>query len=875
MKLKPSYRAFFLAFFFVVLAGCSTNKDTFIHRGYHNTTARYNGYYYAELSIDKGLKKIRKDYQEDYTNIIPVFDDGDESSASVAYPEMDRAIKKLSKVIDRHSMEINGKQKCKWIDDSYLLLGRSYYYKRNYTKATKMFTYVSKKFRRKPIRPLALIWLARTHIEAGKLDKARNILELMEEERILQKRERKDLQDFYDEVYAQFHIERENYKKAAKKLERAVDKKRWLLDRDRKERLLFILGQLYQKMEKIDKGNRHFSKVVNLSPPYEMAFQAKIKQALSYRQGVRNSRQIKAQLLEMLKDDKNIDYYDQIYFALAEIELAQGDKEEGVRYLEKSVEAENISKPQQRTEAYLKLADIHFKKEAYEKAQNYYQQAFGRMERSHTRYLEVERRANSLKELVDNLRTIEEQDSLLSLAKMDKKERRDKIRATIEKRVEKAREQQRKKRASKRELKKKNSFNSGSKNSGSSFYFYNQKAKSQGYNRFKRIWGDRKLQDDWRRSSTGGGSVQKFKDPAADSLESEAGVVTDPSYYEKKLPMSQKAQKAFKEKIAQALYDAGQIYREDLEDPNEATKMFQELVDRFDMKAYTPPALYQLYRIQHRKEEKGADRSAKDQKGSEHYKRTLLKEYPNSPHAKLIRNPDGLKEEQEARKKALAHYKKTLKSYRKGKFSMVIERTNKALSNGTGEKLRAKHLLLKGLSLGRKDSLEGAKKVFRKVVKDHKEKPEASRAQKLLERMKGRASSAGAPEANLKESPFKKAPKAKHYFCIVLPKGTKDVKKIKKGLSDFDQKYFGKKDLKVSSTVLRNKDPLVMVKKFGNKKAGMDYYRSFLQRSSVIEGLNLKKTMIFIISQENFGLMFRKQKSDRYMAYFRKVYLEE
>ncbi len=872
MGLRTSYRTLIRSLFVLLLAGCSTEKDTFVHRFYHNTTARYNGYYYADLSTKKGLEKIREEYKEDYSVIIPVFNDGDKESASVAYPEMDRAIKKLSKVIERHSMKIHGKEKCKWIDDSYLLLGRCYYYKGNYSKAEEIFTYISKEYRRKPIRPLALIWLARTQIEADKLDEARNILQLIEEERLFKKREREDLKDFYEETFAQLHIDRENYKEAASKLESAIERKRWLLDRNRKERLYFILGQLYHKMGNIEKGNRNFAQVVNYSPPYEMAFQAKIKQALSYREGMKNSARIKKQLLKMLKDEKNVDYYDQIYFALAEVELAEGNQEEGVRYLKKSVQADNVSKPQQRTEAHLKLADIHFRKRDYKSAQKHYEKAYGRMDNGHDRYLEVERRANSLSELVQHLNTIEKQDSILELANMDKKERRKRIEDMIEKRVNKAEQKKQEQRVTKDELRDQNAFNSKSGGS-STFYFYNQKAKSKGYNNFKRIWGDRPLQDDWRRSKVGSGKSQAFNDPAADSLESEAGVVTDPSYYEKDLPLKGSEKKKTRKKIAQAMYDAALIYREDLEDVDQAMEMFRELVQRFDLKAYTPPAYYQLYRIFLKKEKRSNYFSTDQKNSSEHYKNIILERYPNSDYAELIRNPDGVEEEKKARKKAKAHYQRTLQTYQKGRFDSVIARSNRALSNGTGEALRAKYMLLKGLSLGRSDSLMAAKKVLNMIIEKHNQQPEAERAKAILKGLENKKSSSSESEVNIKETPFKKQPDSKHYFCIIVPKGNENASKVKTGVSDFNREYFGNKSLNITSTFLRNKDNLILVKKFKDRKEGMDYYRTFIQRSSVLDILNMKKSDIFIIAQENFGTMFREQKSDAYMPFFRQVYL--
>ena len=62
-----------------------------------------------------------------------------------------------------------------------------------------------------------------------------------------------------------------------------------------------------------------------------MAFQAKINRALSFSGG--DSKSIKTQLLKMLKDDKNIEYFDQIYYALAEISFTDQNEALGIEQL--------------------------------------------------------------------------------------------------------------------------------------------------------------------------------------------------------------------------------------------------------------------------------------------------------------------------------------------------------------------------------------------------------------------------------------------------------------------------------------------------------------------------------------------------------------
>ena len=72
-------------------------------------------------------------------------------------------------------------------------------------------------------------------------------------------------------------------------------------------RMIFILAQLYHR-EGDFKASELYNNVIEMNPDYEMAFQAKINRALSFNDG--DTKAIKQQLLKMLKDDKNIDFFD-------------------------------------------------------------------------------------------------------------------------------------------------------------------------------------------------------------------------------------------------------------------------------------------------------------------------------------------------------------------------------------------------------------------------------------------------------------------------------------------------------------------------------------------------------------------------------------
>ena len=113
----------------LVIISCSTKKKNFISRGYHKTTAKYNGYFNGKESLKAGIKKLEENHKDDFSQIIPVFKTGDLAKNQTIHPYMNKAIEKGSIVIQRHSIKIKGREYCKWIDDKYLMVGKAYFYK--------------------------------------------------------------------------------------------------------------------------------------------------------------------------------------------------------------------------------------------------------------------------------------------------------------------------------------------------------------------------------------------------------------------------------------------------------------------------------------------------------------------------------------------------------------------------------------------------------------------------------------------------------------------------------------------------------------------------------------------------------------------------
>ena len=171
------------------LSSCSTKKNRWVNRQYHNTTAKYNGYFNGKESIKKGLNKINENSEEDYSQIITVFKEKDLSASKSAHSYMDKAIRKGSVVIQRHSMKIKGKEYCKWIDDNYLMIGKAYFYKGEFDEALKTFLFIVDEFKKTEIAYEAKIFALRTYSEKNDFLACEGVITELNKKRTLNKNE--------------------------------------------------------------------------------------------------------------------------------------------------------------------------------------------------------------------------------------------------------------------------------------------------------------------------------------------------------------------------------------------------------------------------------------------------------------------------------------------------------------------------------------------------------------------------------------------------------------------------------------------------------------------------------------------------------------
>ena len=899
----------------MLLAACSTKKDGVANRLYRNMTAHYNGYFNADEIVDKGVKKIEAAEKNDYDKILPIFVYGDETIAKASYPDMEKAIAKCEKVIKRNTIKDEVKKQNKrpefnrWIDDNYMVIGRAYFYKQNYYKAAEVFQYVNRKFKNPETIVTTNSWLARTYIQQGEYGKAIQALTRAEGEAEEKKLDPDKKAEYYL-VYADVLLHQKKLDKAATQLETALKSIRKKKDRARPH---FILAQIYQQLERSSDALTQYEAVIHSRPVYELEFYARINKALSYSRTGGSSAEIQKQLFKMLRDDKNADYQDQIYYALGDIAWEEQRREDAIDFYKKSLD-HNKDNPKQKAKAFLRLADLYFDERQYENAQHYYDSTLTKITDEHERYAIVKARAESLTELVASLDAISLNDSIGEICKLSPKEREKKL-ADIAKQIEREKEEQREadERAAERARELAASTPGGITGT---FWPYNEGLRAKGKANFVDYWGERPLKDNWRLQSRLAQSFGPGEEGGIDVVE------TDPENPEAKPDDKYKAptpeelgatlpcddagkMKKMRDDAAEGYYNAGVIYKEKLDDDDNAISTWEELLANMDDSDFHPTTYYQLFRTWLAKEgSKGYIKNPMcSDCNSKYWGDEIKSRYPNSDWAMLVDNPSYLDIQDVKNAQEDEGYVAAYSLYASRNYIEAKTFSDSIISTEPQNHLICKYKLLRAICVGYMDAPYGQKENYQNelnaIVQTCGTTEEGKRAQELLKGISYASASSEIktdiktdestgtddqvnPETDpltedpvdpiIDEGPYKYDAGAEHYFAVILPVKNTDINKSKAAVADFNTAFFASSQYKVTNNLLSKDNHLILIKSFKKMDDAKNYVAAFITDTETLKDINDAGYQSFLISKQNYIALFKNKDIDQYMDFYANHY---
>ncbi len=733
-------------------------------------------------------------------------------------------------------------------------------------------------FKKDPAFQEAKLWLARTYIEREKYDLADGILAKLDQDAATYDEIRAEL----GHVRAYYHLAQKDYSRAIPYLEKAIDLGK---KREDKARYAYILAQLHQKENNTDEAFAYFSKAMKYSTNYELEFSARLSMAQnSYQTGKSTPEQTTRALTKLLKDSKNEEYKDQIYYALANVALDNKQRPEAIDYLKSSL-ACNTRNKAQRSESYLKLANLHFEEENYVDSKYYFDSTLQVLATTDERYDEVARYRESLTGIAANIEIITLQDSLLAISAMTDREKRKlaaKLKEDIAKKASASQAQANANRSSKNQppavqsisLSNRTGTRGGIANdTGTSFPLYDEKILKKGKKDFEKRWGDRPLEDNWRRSSE-----QRTSDDVAseEKEEEEISGLDDKeiAFLLQGVPTTDEEKADAEKKISDAMMDLGKLYRERLEKNDKTVDVLEdELLKRFPETTHELDAWYYLYL---------AHTDLNNKAKAQTYFDKIVNNYPETTYARILKDPSFLANSQAERKQLQDYYNATFVDYQSGKFKSAYERIQTATEKfGAGNALQAKFALLAALCTGNIQGKEAYLKSLKEVIAKYPNTDEQKRAKEIVRLLNGGevASAGGAAAAVLNNAEaakkFKIEDEKLHYMLIMITDlGGKRINDAKTLLASYNREFYSLEKLRVSNIYLGTDTsrPIMVIRKFKNKERAMEYYNAGEKAgaSFLPEGISYE---MYPVTQNNYRQILKDKSLAGYNEFFTANYL--
>ena len=862
----------------LLLSGCSTKKNTITRRMYHNLTSHYNIYWNGEKSLQDGDKQLRSTVKDDYTKVLRVYNYGSQQDGMTMNSTMDRALEKTSICVQKHSMKFGSRERVKWIDDAYLVMGKAHFYKHDYIPAKRTFDFVATEYNYNDIAYVANMWLIKTYIQTEEYPKAVATIEQLLAKTSGVNKLPKELMRNVDFTIADYYIATKDYNPAVKYLKNGILLNR---DRDLRTRAMFILGQIYMLQGDANRATAQFKKVIKRNPEYEMVFESKMNMAKVGTSS--NAKELYKMMNKMLRDPNNEEYCDRIYYAMAELAIREGDEAKAINYLRKSVAAYKDNQIQ-RAYSSLKAATMLFDRNEYELAQAYYDTAVTSMDRQFEGYDSIMNISQTLNELVMYASVVRDQDSLLRVAAMDSVSRNiliDKIIARVIEQEQMEKEQ----REYEEQLALMGSTVGGdapktsepTNSTGASWYFYNPSSVSRGITEFTKKWGMRKLEDNWRISdkrslnNTGDEGLTEAKNAKAKQDSINATYTNhDRGYYLQDLPFTMEEKEICDSLIADGLYHLGFLYMDRLSDLPRSIESYERLDSRYPGNKKELPTWYALYKMH---------KDLNHEEQSLFYKGKIFDKYPNSSYAEFINDPTYFEKLQAQEKEASEFYSKTYDAFEQGQFYRVKMNTERAMRLYESDTaFMPRFAFLHAVAQGRLVAIDTMAFALYDLVRTYPQSSITPYALEVLQNINeeyhlglvltdiNNKEGGDQPEVK-KASPYVYQPNSEHFVMIVCDSKSVRVDPLMVRISDFNKKEHRTRTFNLKNVVLDDDHSIITIGNFDSESKAADYISSMFIGDYVFGGIDKSKYTAIPISSKNYPVFYQAKDLEEYKTF--------
>ncbi|MFZ1269818.1 MAG: tetratricopeptide repeat protein [Bacteroidales bacterium] len=882
MKLRHrEYTAAVMVIIALILAGCSAEKNTGASRFYNSLISRYNIWFNGNEAYKAGVKKVRESHRDDYSDLLPVFEYSDAESARMANSDMERAVQKASKVIALHSITAKPEEKNRrnassrseefynrrefneWVDDSYLLMGKAQFYLKNFMAARSSLSFAVSIATDRDLVTEAGIWMARIQTEEGNYTEA---LRVLQEVTASPESLSRQMKAMYYSTRADIILRQKKYNEALEPLTAATE---YAVNNRTKVRLTYLLAQVCRAAGDNDLSTHYFSKVMKMNPPYDLEFNAGINLAGVTDISHGDVDDLFKSLRKMLRDSRNKDYLDQIYFALGELEQRRGNIDEALKLWSQAAASSTVN-TRQKARSYLAIAGHLYQKPDYLKSWYYYDSASYLIDNRFPNYEMISRRTSDLGEYAGFHTVVITEDSLRRVAAMSTAERDALIAGMIRKVEEEltsGRTGDGRDRYNMGQYYENEQRYRGAISAEGGWYFYNQAALTFGRTEFRRRWGDRRLEDNWRRanktrSAFAPGTIQDAENNGEKT--DSAGVAPERTkeYYLRNLPLTDSLLKVSVTRSAEALLGEGKILASRLNDTLSAATSLEEAARTGTDDDIRAEALYELYRLL----------SKSDPSRAERRRAELLSSYPDSEYALILSDPDYTNRHREMVARASRSYDAAYLAFAEERFADAISLCTEAERLYPEDELLPKFMLLDAIATGALEGELAYKAKLDSLVAKFPTTPEGQRAAEITDFLrKEKPEIRIAEDTRIAEEIYIADTLQPHYVIIIASNPNANMNQMVFDIINHNLDQYPDRSYRTEGAAIDAGYLLITVGPFEKTADAVAWYRSFNPEQVVREAATAGLT-VYLISRDNLQQFREDKNTDRYAIFHSKAY---
>ncbi len=881
MRVRRSvYHAAVIILLTLTLAGCSVEKNTGSSRFYHSLISKYNIWFNGNEAYRAGLEKIKTSHRDDYSELLPVFEYSAPESARAASSDMERAIQKASKVIALHSITArpdetkrrgnderseefyNRREYNEWVDDAYILMAKAQFHQKNFMAARSSFSFAISIATDPDIVTESGIWMARIQTEEGNYAEATRLLRTVGEPGSLSR----PLKAMYYSTEADILLRQERYGDAITPLTGATD---YTSDKDARVRLTYLLAQVCRAAGNNDLSTRYFSQVISMNPPYDLEFNAGINLAGVTDISRGDAEDLMKSLRRMLRDSKNTDYLDQIYFALGELEMRRGNSDEALKLWSQAAASSTVNS-RQKARSYLALGEHYYSLPDYMTAWNYYDSATYLIDRQFPGYDRISRRTTDLSEYAEFHSVIVTEDSLRRVASMTPAER-DALIAGI---MRTAEEEQRKAasgdgsdRYNMGQYYENEQRYRGAITAEGGWYFYNQSALTFGRTEFRRRWGERRLEDNWRRAnkaraafSNGTAAEEREQNRAGDTAAVAPALTQE--YYLRDLPLTDSLMRLSVSRSATALLGEGKILASRLGDTLKAAESLEQASRTGNDDRIKAEALYELYRLL-----RDSDPARAERRRSE-----LLASHPDTEFALILSDPDYVRRQQEQAAMAARKYEEAWEAFSAQQYAVAQAISSETARLYPEHELTPKFMLLDAMATGAIEGEMAYKEKLDSLVARYPATDEGRRAAEITDFLRREMPAVKeAEDIRIAEEIYHSDRRQPHWVMIIAGNAAANMNQMVFDVINYNLDTYPEMNYTTQGTAVDRGYILITTGPFSDAAEAEAWITAFDPATHIREA-DSADLSVRQISRDNLE-NFREDKDiDRYLIFYRKEY---